>query len=125
MYAEARQAAPRECCGLLGGRGELIRSLYALRNVAANPLVAYEAAAEDLFAAQREMRGRGEQLLGIYHSHPRASTPEPSATDVKLAFYPSALYFIISLGGVSEALAAFHLFEAEGRWERVVYRVAE
>ncbi|HVG39020.1 MAG TPA: Mov34/MPN/PAD-1 family protein, partial [Pyrinomonadaceae bacterium] len=68
MLAFARAAAPRECCGLMGGSGRRVATLYPLQNVAANPLVAYEAAAADLFAAQRRMRGRGEELLGIYHS---------------------------------------------------------
>ena len=59
----------------------------------------YEAAPEDLFAAQRQMRDRGEELLAIYHSHPRSAEPVPSETDVRLAFYPQAVYFIIGLGG--------------------------
>ncbi len=57
----------------------------------------YEAAPEELFAAQRVMRERGEELLGIYHSHPRSPKPVPSETDVRLAYYPSAIYFIIGL----------------------------
>ena len=119
MFAHARECAPAECCGLLGGRGASVESVYRLRNVARDPSVAYEAAPEELFDAQRLMRARGETLVGIYHSHPRSSDPAPSATDVRLAFYPAAVYFIIGFderGGC--VLGAFRISEREGRWER-------
>jgi proteasome lid subunit RPN8/RPN11 len=99
-------------------------SLYPLRNVAANAQVAYEAAPEDLFAAQREMRERGEELLAIYHSHPRATEPQPSETDVRLAYYPKAIYFIVGLSGAQPVMRAFKISEADGRWEEVEYAVA-
>jgi proteasome lid subunit RPN8/RPN11 len=78
-----------------------------------------------LFAAQRVMRNREEQLLGIYHSHPRSSDPFPSATDVRLAYYPSAVYFIIGLGERGERLRAFRISERDRRWESVEYSMAE
>ena len=46
--------------------------------------------------AQRRMRERGEELFGIYHSHPH-SPAQPSATDLEQAGYPEALYIIVSL----------------------------
>ena len=125
MCAHAREANPAECCGLIGGEDiSRARSVYRLSNVAANPLVAYEAAPEELFAAQRLMRERGEQLLGIYHSHPRSRDPLPSETDVRLAYYPSAVYFIIGLSAGCAHLRAFRISEREGHWERVEYMVA-
>lgn len=126
MIAHARAASPAECCGLVGGRGRAGETVYRLRNVARAPLVAYEAAPEDLFAAQRLMRERGEELVGIYHSHPRAVDPQPSLEDVRLAFYPGAIYFIIGFAAHGEAVArAFRIFEREGRWERVEYCVID
>lgn len=124
MHTHAREASPAECCGLIGGaEGGAARSIYPLRNVAANALVAYEAAPEELFAAQRAMRERAEQLLGIYHSHPRAAEPLPSETDVRLAYYPAAVYFIIGLAGNEPVLRAFRLTERAGLWEAVAYEV--
>jgi proteasome lid subunit RPN8/RPN11 len=125
MYAHAREASPAECCGLLGGRGRRAESVYRLRNVAGDASVAYEAAPEDLFAAQRRMRERGEELLGIYHSHPRSADPVPSPTDVKLAFYPSALYFIVGFDGAEPTLRAFRISEREGSWERAEFVLAD
>ncbi|HVS20879.1 MAG TPA: M67 family metallopeptidase, partial [Pyrinomonadaceae bacterium] len=95
LVEHARQASPHECCGLIGGNDARAQTVYQLRNVAVDPLVTYEAAPEDLFAAQRAMREGGEQLLAIYHSHPRSNDPQPSETDVRLAYYPSAVYFIV------------------------------
>ena len=37
-----------------------------------------------------------EVVWGIFHSHV-ASAPRPSATDVRLAAYPDALYLLCSL----------------------------
>lgn len=126
MTAHAREVSPAECCGLIGGASDgRAHTIYRLRNVAADPLVAYEAAAEDLFAAQKRMRERGEKMLGIYHSHPRASEPEPSMTDVRLAYYPSAIYFIIGLANTTARLRAFRINESAGRWEHVDFQVLD
>ncbi len=126
IFAHARAADPTECCGLIGGGEEgQAKSIYSLSNVAFNREVAYEAAPEELFAAQRQMRQRGEQLLAIYHSHPRSRDPVPSDTDVRLAYYPSAIYFIIGLGGAEPTMRAFRISEREQRWEQVEYEIAD
>lgn len=125
IFAYAREAAPAECCGLIGGTGEgKAESIYSLRNVAADKIVSYEAAPEDLFAAQRVMRERGEQLLGIYHSHPLSVDPSPSETDVRMAYYPQAVYFIVGLAGPQPVIRAFRISESEERWEGVEYAIA-
>jgi proteasome lid subunit RPN8/RPN11 len=124
MFAHARGCAPEECCGLLGGEGDSAANVYPLRNVAPRPEVAYEAAPEELFEAQRRMRARGETLAGVYHSHPRSKDPEPSRTDVRLAFYPDAFYFIIGFDDAGECvLRAFRISEREGRWEPAPFEV--
>ena len=125
IVAHARSTNPHECCGLIGGTADgVARTIYRTRNLAADSQVTYEASPEDLFAAQRAMRSCGEQLIAIYHSHPRASDPEPSATDVRLAYYPSAVYFIVGLGSAEPCLRAFRISESEGRWEPAEYTVA-
>lgn len=125
LIAHAREVAPAECCGLIGGgSGHNASTIYRLRNVAANPELGYEAAPEDLFAAQRQMRERGEELLAIYHSHPRAVDPKPSETDVRLAYYPSATYLIVGLGGTEASVKAFSISEREQHWQQVEYEIA-
>ena len=126
IFAHARQSDPAECCGLVGGFDQReAKSIYQLPNIASDPLVTYEAAPEDLFAAQRLMRERGEELLAIYHSHPQATEPSPSDTDVRLAYYPSAVYLIVGLGGVEPVLRAFRISEKERRWEAIEYEIAD
>ena len=123
ILSHALHASPHECCGLIGGNDARTQTVYPLLNIAADPLVTYEAGPEDLFAAQRAMRDRGQQLLAIYHSHPRSNDPHPSETDVRLAYYPSAVYFIVGLGDSEPCLRAFRISESEGRWERAEYEV--
>ena len=124
IISHARDAEPQECCGLVGGAIDgRAQTIYPARNVATDPLVTYEAAAEDLFAAQRAMRARGEQLLAIYHSHPRAIEPEPSPTDVRLAYYPAAVYLIAGLGNNEGSLRAFHIDERAGSWKLIDYEI--
>jgi [CysO sulfur-carrier protein]-S-L-cysteine hydrolase len=126
MIDHARESAPAECCGLIGGTSPIKAvTLYRLRNVTSEPEVRYEAAPEDLFNAQRQMRERGEELLAIYHSHPRAVDPSPSETDVSLAYYPSATYLIIGLAGTGPIVKAFNISEREHRWHAVEYEIAD
>ncbi len=126
ILAHACETDPAECCGLIGGDDDQrARSIYLLRNLAANSNVAYEAAPEDLFSAQRQMRDRGEQLLGIYHSHPRSAEPAPSETDVRLAYYPQAIYFIVGLAGSQPVMRAFRISEREEHWEEVEYAIVD
>ncbi len=123
IISHARDAAPRECCGLVGGINARTQTVYPTRNVAADPLVTYEASPEDLFAAQRAMRERAEELLAIYHSHPRSANPQPSETDVRLAYYPSAVYLIVGLGAEQPNVGVFRISESAGNWEPVEYEI--
>lgn len=125
IFAHARSTDPNECCGLIGGDGPRAKTIYPLRNVSPNSEVAYEAAPEELFNAQRQMREQGEQMLAIYHSHPRSADPAPSETDVRLAYYPAATYLIVGLAGTEPSLRAFCISEREQRWKQVEYEISD
>jgi [CysO sulfur-carrier protein]-S-L-cysteine hydrolase len=125
MVTHARETAPAECCGLIGGSDAQAQHIYPLRNVTPNPELAYEAAPEELFAAQRQMRERAEALLAIYHSHPRATDPSPSETDIRLAYYPAATYLIIGLAGREPTVKAFRISEREHQWQQVEYVIVD
>jgi len=104
MESHAMDARPDECCGLLSGKNSLITEAHRLRNESDRPEARYFASPEDLFAAMRRIRASGHRMLGIYHSHPR-SVAYPSVSDVEMAFYPEAIYFIISLAPQIETRA--------------------
>lgn len=59
-------------------------------------------------AAFRSMDEAGEELVGIYHSHP-ASVPYPSPTDRAEAYYPDAVYVLVSLRGGGPELRAYRI----------------
>jgi [CysO sulfur-carrier protein]-S-L-cysteine hydrolase len=94
LLHEARRDPGTECCGLLGGRGGTITSIYPAANDLASA-TAYQIAPADLFRVMREIRAAGEELVGIYHSHPSGEN-RPSARDLELAYYPEVAYVIVS-----------------------------
>jgi proteasome lid subunit RPN8/RPN11 len=60
-----------------------------------------------------EIEKRGWQVAAIYHSHTR-SPAYPSQTDVNLAFYPDALYMIVSLQDLERPeLRAFRIVDRQ------------
>ncbi len=117
----ALESRPYECCGLLAGIGNLLLAAHPLRNQAETPESKYFASPEDMFQAMRRMRDAGHAMLGIYHSHPRTAA-YPSPTDVEMAFYPEAIYFIISL----EPRIQLRAFKINNSIiEEVIFRVLE
>jgi len=108
MVAHALREAPNECCGLLLGRCGSIERVIAMKSDRPSP-DAYFMNPEQQIEVFTGMAGRGEELVGIYHSHPR-SPAQPSAADLQLAFHPEAAYFIISLADANRPeLRAFRL----------------
>lgn len=93
-YALADPA--RETCGLLGGDGNIARHFYPVTNIASQPECRYEMEPAQQIAAMACMRGRGEKLLAIVHSHPKTAA-EPSVADIAEANYPDTVYVIVSL----------------------------
>ena len=88
--------------------GWYITSIYPAPN-RLDSASAYEIAPVDLFRLMREIRAAGEELVGIYHSHPIGEN-RPSARDLELAFYPEVAYLIVSpLGAAANPVRAFSI----------------
>ena len=96
----AQAADPHECCGLLLGLPDEIQTAVPASNRAADPTRRYEIDPQEHFAAIRTARGRGVEVVGAYHSHPR-SAPLPSVTDRAEAFDD----FVFVIAGRPEAAA--------------------
>ena len=94
LIEEARRDPAIECCGLLAGSDGIITHWLPAHNALASA-TAYEIAPEELFRLFRQMRERGLDHLGIYHSHP-ATDNAPSPSDIARAYYPDAAWFIVS-----------------------------
>jgi proteasome lid subunit RPN8/RPN11 len=107
LLAHAREDAPNECCGLIGGRDGVAGSVYRARNAEASPL-RYNLDPQDQFRIMTTMEEQGEELSAIYHSH-TASPAYPSQTDINLAAYPDAIYLIVSLAEGEKDLRGFRI----------------
>ena len=103
MIEHARRDYPNEACGLVIGDRAAADGGHALRfeptrNAAASPY-RYEIDSADLLRITIETDDADELFWAIVHSHVR-STARPSPTDVGLAFYPDALYILVSLAEI-------------------------
>jgi proteasome lid subunit RPN8/RPN11 len=97
IVAHAREEAPNECCGMIATReGEAVEVHRAI-NAAASPF-RYELDGMEQYRIQAAIEDAGLELGAIYHSHTR-SDPEPSQTDINLAFYPESIYVIVGVKG--------------------------
>jgi [CysO sulfur-carrier protein]-S-L-cysteine hydrolase len=101
IIAHARADAPNECVGMIAARDGEAVAVHRAANKAASPL-RYEIDGMEQYKIQSAIEEAGLQLGAIYHSHTR-SAPEPSQTDINLAFYPEALYVIVGLANGEEA----------------------
>jgi [CysO sulfur-carrier protein]-S-L-cysteine hydrolase len=114
---------PDEACGLLigplGADGEstgVITEARPCRNADASART-YTVDPRDLLAASRAAETRGEEIVGVWHSHTHTD-PYPSPTDVRQAVDPMWWYVIVSLRDDAPMLRAYRIVDekiAEGR----------
>ena len=100
IVAQARAEYPNEACGLVIGEAPAAAGGHAgryvpTRNKAASPY-RYEIDPQDLYRLTVETDDADEVFWAIVHSHTH-SPAAPSPTDIGLAFYPDALYVLVSL----------------------------
>ena len=101
--------APNECCGMIATQDGDAVAVHRARNAAASPL-RYEMDGMEQFKIQSAIEDGGYELGAIYHSHTR-SEPEPSQTDINLAFYPDALYVIVGVEGEEPDVRAWRIVD--------------
>lgn len=112
LVAHAREEAPSECCGLLLGSGASVLEAARTTNTASNRYSRFLIDPKDHIGLRKAARGRGLEVVGFYHSHPR-SPALPSTSDLAEASYPGHLYLIVSLIGASPEVAIYRLDEGE------------
>jgi proteasome lid subunit RPN8/RPN11 len=95
MIAHCQREAPREACGILAGVASRVVSFHPLTNVAASE-TRYQADERELPRANRVIRESGQEILALYHSHPR-SEATPSKTDLRENYWGEVPRIIVSL----------------------------
>jgi proteasome lid subunit RPN8/RPN11 len=111
IVAQARAEAPNECCGIIGARAGHAAAVFPVPNAAASPL-RYEMAPRDQLKVFEQLDEAELEIGAIYHSHTR-SAPEPSQTDINLAFYPDALYVIVGVAGVEDDVRSWRIEDGQ------------
>jgi proteasome lid subunit RPN8/RPN11 len=95
IIVQARSEHPNEACGLLAGTNGTATKAFPMTNAERSPVI-YRIDPKEQFRVFKEIEDEGLDLVAIYHSHTR-SPAYPSATDVAQAYYPEAVYLIVSL----------------------------
>lgn len=114
MIDYCKNQLPYEACGLLGGEydvdgNQYVRQIYFLENTKRschhflmNP--------KEQFAAIRDLRGKGYEVLGNFHSHPDAPA-KPSKEDLQYATDEHIFYGIVSL--MNEKQPEFLIYQVD------------
>jgi len=113
IVRHARRERPRECCGLLVGRGRHVAFAVPTANLASSAS-RFRVADRAHISLRRALRGFTPALavIGAYHSHPRGPA-RPSERDVRESMYPDWIHLIVGLEGGAPNVRAFIL--ARGR----------
>jgi proteasome lid subunit RPN8/RPN11 len=101
LRIHGEETYPHECCGVLLGQmedeGRVVTSLARAGNTRTDSAHnRYNIDPKDLIRIQREGRGRGEDIVGFYHSHPDHPA-QWSNTDFAEAHWIGCSYVITSV----------------------------
>lgn len=117
MIAHCRSRYPKEACGILAGFSRpstavgvpparllplpgrplqgVVAQVYPMTNVEDSP-IGYSMDPKEQLQIEKQMRQRGQRMVGIFHSH-TSSDAYPSSVDVSLAISPDISYVLVSL----------------------------
>ena len=104
IVAHCRSKFPKEACGILAGSSAtsvpanqlgLVVHWYPMTNVEDSP-IGYSLDPKEQLQVEKQMRQRGQRMVGIFHSH-TSSDAYPSSVDVSLAISPDVSYVLVSL----------------------------
>jgi len=111
IIIHAQNVYPIEACGYLAGKDDTITQSYMLRNIdKSEEHFSFDPAEQ--FSVVRETRNAGLEILGNYHSHPKTPA-RPSKEDIRIAYDPGILYFIISLAEKVPQIKAFNIQQSK------------
>jgi len=115
LRRHGEETYPHECCGVLLGQidGDGLKSVQAIvrcENQRSDSLHnRYQIDPRELVRIQREARGRGQDIIGFYHSHPDHPA-RWSQTDLAEAHWIGCSYVITSvMNGEAADTSSFDL----------------
>lgn len=111
IFAHAAKELPIEACGYLVGKDGLVTKSYQLTNIDQSPEHFSFDPAEQ-FQVVKSARAEGLEIIGNWHSHPETPA-RPSQEDIRLAYDPNILYFIVSLAADVPDVKAFKIVKGE------------
>jgi len=112
MMDHARATLPQEACGLLVGRNDQASRFIPTENTLRSE-TEYEIDPAFLATTFRLLRDSGEELVGIFHSHPQGPA-RPSNRDLERAYYPEAVHVIVSLADPeSPQIGCFRIIDGQ------------
>lgn len=98
---------PLEACGFLVGNDGTVDTLYVIENWL-HSRTTYEMDPTQQINAMIDIEESGFNTFIIYHSHPD-SPAYPSETDLARAYYPDAIYAIVSLENAQPQMRVFRI----------------
>ncbi len=101
IFAHSVQTYPEECCGILVGRDDgadrIVTQAHRARNVSSERRNdRYLIDEKKLIEVIKQTRGKEEDVIGFYHSHPDYPS-HPSQYDTEHAAWPGYSYLIVSV----------------------------
>ena len=157
MIAHARELAPHECCGILSGTERTIADCYRITNILAalseqdltrfdgaklsdlqrlspeeRADIAFQMDAREMAMAQRDIRSKGLDLVGFYHSH-TLSPARPSQTDISIAMefegyraklhFPEPFHLIVSLEHTDQPVVRAYRIQESKATEVLIHTI--
>jgi [CysO sulfur-carrier protein]-S-L-cysteine hydrolase len=109
LVAHARAGLPNEACGILAGVDGRVERFFPAQPDEPSPYY-YRIESRDQIRIMNEIDAAGLDLLGIYHSH-TSSPAYPSRTDAEQAFWPDAVYVIVSLAAADPDVRGYRMHD--------------
>ncbi|MCF6242443.1 MAG: M67 family metallopeptidase [Bacteroidales bacterium] len=107
IIKHAQDDLPIEACGYLAGENNIITKRFILTNIDNSP-EHFSFDPKEQFAVLNKCRAQNLEIIANYHSHP-VTPSRPSREDIKLAYDPNILYFIVSLAGDKPDIKAYRI----------------
>jgi proteasome lid subunit RPN8/RPN11 len=118
IVAHARAGLPNEACGILAGLDGRVERFFPAESDEPSPYY-YRIESRDQIRIINAIDDAGLDLIGIYHSH-TSSPAFPSRTDAEQAFWPDAVYVIVSLADAEADVRGYRIRDMEVAEEELV-----